>query len=37
LPSRSSVIVDPTTMAPDDPGPEEPAAERGDFRLYASE
>ena len=37
LPPRAGAIIDPGTMAPDDPGPQEPAAERGDFRLYASE
>ena len=37
LAPRAAAIMDPGTMAPDDPGPEEPAAERGDFRLYASE
>jgi HemY protein len=35
--ARPSVIIDPTSMAPDDPGPEEPEAKRRGFRLYASE
>jgi len=35
--ARATVIIDPTSMAPDDPGPEEPEAKRRGFRLYASE
>ena len=31
------IIIDPGTMAPDDPGPGEPDAGRRDLRLYASE
>ncbi len=34
---RSGVIMDPASMAPDDPGPGEPTAERRSFPLYASE
>jgi hypothetical protein len=30
-------IIDPESMAPDDPGPEERSVERGNFRLFASE
>jgi HemY protein len=33
---RSSVIIEPETMPPDDPGPEEPETKRGAFRLYAN-
>ncbi len=36
-PLRSGVIIDPATMAPDDPGPGEPSAESRSFPLYASE
>jgi HemY protein len=36
-PPRSGVIIDPTAMAPDDPGPGEPPVERSNFPLYASE
>ena len=36
-PPRSGVIIDPASMAPDDPGPGEPPAERRSFPLYASE
>ena len=35
--ARATVIIDPTSMAPDDPGPEEPEAKRRGFRLYANE
>jgi HemY protein len=34
---RMGVIIDPASMAPDDPGPEEPETKRRGFRLYASE
>ena len=34
---RTGVIIDPATMAPDDPGPEEHEAKRRGFRLYANE
>jgi HemY protein len=34
---RTDVIIDPASMAPDDPGPEEPEAKRRGFRLYANE
>ncbi len=35
---RPALIIDPATMAPDDPGPaEEPEARRRGFRLYANE
>ena len=34
---RTGVIIDPASMAPDDPGPEEPEAKRRGFRLYANE
>jgi len=34
---RAGVIVDPATMAPDDPGPEEHETKRRGFRLYANE
>ncbi len=34
---RAGVIVDPATMAPDDPGPEEQETKRRGFRLYANE
>ena len=33
---RAGVIVDPETMPPDDPGPEEPETKRRGFRLYAN-
>src|SRR5271166_5441679 len=35
--ARTSVIIDPASMAPDDPGPEEPEAKRRGFRLYAND
>ena len=35
--ARTGVIVDPASMAPDDPGPDEPEAKRRGFRLYANE
>ena len=35
--ARTGVIIDPASMAPDDPGPEEPEAKRGGYRLYANE
>ena len=35
--ARTGVIIDPASMAPDDPGPEEPEAKRRGFRLYANE
>jgi HemY protein len=34
---RSGVIIDPASMSPDDPGPEEREAKRRGFRLYANE
>ena len=34
---RTGVIIDPASMAPDDPGPEEPESKRRGFRLYANE
>jgi HemY protein len=34
---RTGVIIDPASMAPDDPGPEEREAKRRGFRLYANE
>ena len=34
---RTGVIIDPASMAPDDPGPEEHESERRGFRLYANE
>ena len=34
---RAGVIIDPATMAPDDPGPQAPEAKRRGFRLYANE
>src|SRR5277367_1303416 len=36
-PARAGVIIDPASMAPDDPGPEEPEADRRGFRLYAND
>jgi HemY protein len=37
-PSRASVLIDPTTMSPDDPGPDAaPETRRRGFRLYANE
>jgi HemY protein len=35
--TRTGVIIDPASMAPDDPGPEEPEAKRRGFRLYAND
>jgi HemY protein len=35
--ARTGVIIDPASMAPDDPGPEEPEVKRRGFRLYANE
>jgi HemY protein len=35
--ARTGVIIDPASVAPDDPGPEEPEAKRRGFRLYANE
>jgi HemY protein len=35
--ARTGVIIDPASMAPDDPGPEEHEAKRRGFRLYANE
>src|SRR5271170_728170 len=35
--ARAGVIIDPASMAPDDPGPEEPEADRRGFRLYAND
>ena len=35
--ARTGVIIDPASMAPDDPGPEEPEAKPRGFRLYANE
>ncbi len=34
---RTGVIIDPATMAPDDPGPEAPETKRRSFRLYSNE
>jgi HemY protein len=34
---RTGIIIDPASMAPDDPGPEEREAKRRGFRLYANE
>ena len=34
---RTGVIIDPASMSPDDPGPEEHEAKRRVFRLYANE
>ena len=34
---RTGVIIDPASMSPDDPGPEEREAKRRGFRLYANE
>jgi HemY protein len=34
---RTGVIIDPASMAPDDPGPEEHETKRRGFRLYANE
>jgi hypothetical protein len=34
---RTGVIIDPASMAPDDPGPQEQEAKRRGFRLYANE
>jgi HemY protein len=34
---RTGVIIDPASMSPDDPGPEEHEAKRRGFRLYANE
>jgi HemY protein len=37
---RTGVIIDPASMSPDDPGPQEPQApeaKRRGFRLYANE
>ena len=36
-PPRAGIIIDPTAMAPDDPGPGEAGTERRDFRLFAGE
>jgi HemY protein len=35
--ARTGVIIDPASVAPDDPGPEEPEAKRRGFRLYAND
>jgi HemY protein len=35
--ARTGVIIDPASMAPDDPGPEEPEPKRRGFRLYAND
>ncbi len=35
--ARTGVIIDPASMSPDDPGPEEHEAKRRGFRLYANE
>jgi len=37
LPTRVGVIIDPATMAPDDPGPGGQDPERQESRLYAGE
>ena len=34
---RTGVIIDPASMAPDDPGPQEHEIKRRGFRLYANE
>jgi HemY protein len=34
---RTGVIIDPSSMSPDDPGPQEHEAKRRGFRLYANE
>jgi HemY protein len=34
---RAGVIIDPASMAPDDPGPGQHEARRRGFRLYANE
>jgi hypothetical protein len=34
---RPGVVVDPASMAPDDPGPGRAEARRGVFRIYANE
>ncbi|MFZ0605990.1 MAG: hypothetical protein WAN05_32350, partial [Roseiarcus sp.] len=34
---RTGVIIDPASMAPDDPGPEDHEAKLRGFRLYANE
>jgi HemY protein len=37
-PARAGMVMDPGSMAPDDPGTEEPPpSERGEYRLYAGE
>jgi HemY protein len=36
-PARTGVIIDPASMSPDDPGPQEHEAKRRGFRLYANE
>jgi HemY protein len=36
-PPRTGVIIDPASMAPDDPGPNEQESKRRGFRLYANE
>jgi HemY protein len=36
-PPRTGVIIDPASMAPDDPGPDEQESKRRGFRLYANE
>src|SRR6185437_9924873 len=36
-PPRTGVIIDPASMAPDDPGPGSHEARRRGFRLYANE
>ena len=35
--ARAGVIIDPASMAPDDPGPAERQADRRGFRLYAND
>jgi HemY protein len=35
--ARTGVIIDPASMSPDDPGPQEHEARRRGFRLYANE
>ena len=34
---RTGVVIDPASMSPDDPGPQEHEAKRRGFRLYANE
>ncbi len=36
-PPKPGFVMDPASMAPDDPGPEDHESERGNFRLFAGE